>query len=197
MTKGEYTRRNFLSSVALLSAGTAFSSAMPYLAFTQKEEGLQQKWKAFWQKTGGRVVYAEVGLRDMDVKFNNKGHEYKNGEVIYFAGENILALPTWAFWQNNLSTPADVVVTLFENNTEAIKIARLNRYELSALYSIAEEHGNDLLLAAFCNNLQQGAGNYIPLIKNKTIVKKNSQVQQVSYYKEQQLVFTKKIIHQI
>ena len=115
MTISQYNRRNFLSSIAILSVGTAFGSTIKHFSPANPANDLQKKWTAFWKKSGGRVYYSLTDLNSANNQKETKGHYYKYGEIIYFPKENILAQPTWIFW-NDRTKPADVVVTLFENN---------------------------------------------------------------------------------
>ena len=189
------SRRNFLTTFAILSAGTAFKPAVRHLPTINEKEDLQKKWESFWEKYGGQKFYTLSDLQKNNVLSITKGHAYKNGEVIYFSKENIIAQPTWIFWGNNISKPSDVVVTLFENNRSLKKIARLNRFEIDALYKLLKDYCADNLLVAHCNNLKPVSFNTMSAVKNKIKITKNSQIQQVSYYKERVLVSQKKFIY--
>ena len=195
MQVSQNSRRNFLNSIAIVSAGAAFKPAIKYLPSITEQEDLQKKWESFWRKSGGKKFYTFTDLQKQNNLINTKGHLYKNGEIIYFSKENILAKPTWIYWETNALKPADAVITLFENNSSLKKIARLNRFEIDALYKVSNDHCNDNLLEAHCNNAKSSAGNAISLLKNKISITKNSQVQQVSYYKERTLVLHKKFIY--
>jgi hypothetical protein len=192
MTISQYNRRNFLSSIAILSVGSAFGSPIKHFSAANPAHDLQKKWTAFWKKSGGRV-YRLADLTGSNNTKRTKGHYYKHGEIIYFPKENILAQPTWIFW-NDRTKPADVVVTLFENDLSFNKIVRFNRYEMDALYRLSGEPDSEQLLLASFNNTKPIAG-ASTVIKTKTNIKKNSQIQDISYYKEQMLVFKDKIIH--
>lgn len=190
------SRRNFLSSIAILSIGTAIGSPVTHFSsITDEEEDLQKKWKSYWKKCRGQKVNTNIDLQKHNNLFETKGHFYKNGEVIYFHHENILAQPTWIFWENNALKPADAIITLFENNGSLKKIARLNRFEMNALYKISREYYDDKLLTAHCNSLKHIPVKGTSIIKNKITITKNSQIQQVDYYKDQALVLNKKFIY--
>src|SRR5437868_12347823 len=113
MTTGQYNRRNFLSSIAILSAGTALGSGIKY--FTPPGvaylNDLQKKWMEFWKRSGGQVFHGMINHDIINYNKETKGHFYEYGQVIYFPAENILARPTWIFW-NNSAKPADVVINL-------------------------------------------------------------------------------------
>src|SRR5450432_4047012 len=147
MTITQYNRRNFLSSIAILSVGTAFGSTIKHFPSINEKADLQKKWRAFWKKSDGRIFYSAGDMNGSNNQKETKGHYYKYGEIIYFPKENILAQPTWIFW-NDSTKPADVVITLFENNRAFKKILRFNRYEMDALWRISKEPGSEQLLLA-------------------------------------------------
>jgi hypothetical protein len=190
----KYNRRNFLSSIAILSAGTAFSPAIKYFSIAATGNDLQKKWTAFWKLSGGRI-YNLANLNNSNNGKETKGHHHKCGEIIYFPQENILAQPTWIFWKNDLTKPADVIITLFENNFSFKRILCFNRYEMDALYLISKEPDSKQLLLADFNNKKPVTSASTGIIKIKTDIKKNSQIQDISYYKGQLLIFEDKIIH--
>lgn len=189
-------RRNFLSSIAILSAGVAFRPAITHFSSSDNEEkDLQKKWKTFWKKSGGRKFNTFADLIDKNNLSEIRGHVYKSGEVIYFPNENILASPAWIFWKHNSLNPSDTIVTLFEGNTLK-KIARLNRFEIEALYKLSGECDNDNLLSAYCNGLKPADTASTPFVKHKICVTKSSGIQQsISYYRNQQIVLDKKFIY--
>jgi hypothetical protein len=195
MTTGQFNRRNFLGSLAILSVGTTFGSATKYFAVPDPTttDGLQKKWKAFWIKSGGCIENIAHGDFVNNRKVT-KGHFYKNGETIYFQKENIYALPTWIYWGNR-AKPADVIITFFEKGHSLKKIASLNRYEMEALYRLSKEPGSEELLSASINKCKLIPGASTGKIISKVNIKKNSKIQDISYYKGQLLVFEDKLIH--
>ncbi|MEP7144854.1 MAG: hypothetical protein ABI707_18360 [Ferruginibacter sp.] len=195
MTKSHNTRRNFLTSMAILSAGTAFGSTIKRFATDNTSNDLQKEWSSFWKKSGGRIVDGGADLNSYNRQIETKGHLYKYGAVIYFLKENIIAQPTWIYWRNDRTKPADVVVSLFEKNHLFRKTTRLNRYEMDALYHLSKVSCSEQLLLASFNNSKPVAGASTGNIKTKTSIKKNSQVQDISYHKGQVLVFEDKLIH--
>lgn len=193
MTTIQYNRRNFLSSLAILSVGTTFGSTARQLPFINEEEDLQKKWTAFQKSFGGHRSYPTADL-SLHNNFDVKGHLYKYGDIVFFPKENLIAQPTWIYWKNNFTKPADVVVTLFENNYPFKKILRFNRYEMDALYRISKEPGSELLLSASCNKQNLIAGTSDGIVTIKTNIKKKSRIQDISYHKGQLLVYKDKII---
>jgi hypothetical protein len=194
MTISHYNRRNFLSSMAILSLGTSFGPGIKNFSPSDPSSDLEKKWKAFWKKSGGQIFRS---ITDLNSNSNNKGikgHRYKYGEIIYFPQENILAQPTWIFWKNNLTKPADVIVTLFEDNYSFKKISCLNRYEMDACYRLSKEPDSEEFLLSSVSNRKTIAGSSTG-IKTKTSIKKNSQIQVITSYRGRLLVYEDKLIH--
>jgi len=189
------SRRNFLSSMALFSAGIALKPAIKNLPdIVTCDDDLQKKWQSFWKIYGGEKYNALADLQKQSNLPDTKGHCYRNGDAIFFPKENIIALPVWIYWENNTLHPVDVVITLIEKNSLK-KIGRMNRFETDALYKTSKKFYEDNLLTAFCNNLKPGAPDQFSLLKNKISIAKDSYRQQVSYYKERSLIFHKKFIY--
>ena len=189
------SRRNFLSSMAIFSAGIVLKPAIKNLpAIVIGDDDLQKKWKSFWQISGGERYNTFVDLQKQSNLPVTKGHYYRNGDVIFFPKENIIAVPVWICWESNTLHPADVAITLIEKNSLK-KIGRVNRFEIDALYKVSKNFCDDSLLTAYCNNLKPKALDQFSLLKNKISISKNSCEQQVSYYKERSLILHKKFIY--
>ncbi|CAN5428189.1 hypothetical protein BH11BAC5_BH11BAC5_08720 [soil metagenome] len=198
MTKNQHNRRNFLSCIAILSAGTAMGSTVnTFITANKKEEAPDKNWERFWKKTGGRIFNGKIELEKQPFVNNTSGHHYQNGQAIFFAKENLLAQPTWIYWGDDRTTPKDVVITLFENSETQKKITRLNRFEIDAVYRLSKEHAADQLLLTHHNASKPLAGNISTFIQNKTLINRHSNTQHLSYFKEQSLVFHKKIIYNV
>jgi hypothetical protein len=194
MTKNQHGRRNFLSCLAILSAGTVIGSPLKSSVKEDREVSLDKKWATFWEDYGGELAKGNSKSTMQNEIANTAGHYYKNGEVVFFSKENILAQPTWIYWGEGNTYPADVVITLFENNEKQNKISRLNRFEIDALYKLANEYKQDQLLLTHHTIVKPVNSNTTTYIQNKTFVNRHSNCQQVSYYKQQELIFHKKFI---
>ena len=66
---------------------------------------------------------------------------------------------------------------------------------MGAVYKLSKEYKDDQLLVVHHNNIKPFSGNTTSFIQNKTFINRHSNTQQVSYYKEQELVFHKKFIY--
>ncbi len=192
MTKNQHGRRNFLSCLAILSAGTVIGSPLKPSGINDREASLDKKWATFWKKSGGELVKGKPTLQNEIA--NTCGHHHEKGEIILFLKENILAQPTWIYWGEDNTCPADVVITLFENNETQNKISRLNRFEIDALYKLSKEFKEDELLLTHHTIVKQETPTTTTYIQNKTFINRHSNCQQVSYYKQQELIFHKKFI---
>jgi hypothetical protein len=196
MTTGQFNRRNFLGSLAILSVGTTFGSATKYFTPPNPSttDGLQKKWKAFWIKSSGCISQNITHADFINNRKVTKGHFYKNGETIYFPKENIYALPTWIYWSSQ-TKPVDVIITFFEESPSLKKITSLNRYEMEALHHLSKEPDSEELLSATFNKCKLVPGASTGKIITKVNIKNNSKTQDISYYKGQLLVFEDKIIY--
>jgi len=188
------SRRNFLSSMAILSAAVVCKPVIENIAPLTEEDDLQKKWKLFCEKSGGKNCYTLPDSKSRSGFLSTNGHAYRNGETMYFPHENVLAVPTWIYWETNTFRPADFIVTLFDG-TSLKKISRLNRFEMDALYKVSKYNSIDNLLTAHCNAQKQDALIGTSLLKSKTTFTKNARILQLSYYKENDIVINKKYIH--
>ena len=195
MTTSQHNRRNFLSSLAILSVGSSFANPLNHLIDTTAENDLMEKWKTFYSKAGGTVTGFTGNLNRTSDHPVTPGHQHIVGKTIFFEKDNLLATPTWIFWNNDQTKPADVIIGIFQNDDSPNKITRLNRFDVEALFKLSKEHSQDQLLLALCNNTKPARERAGAIVKNKTIIYKNSQHQQVSFYKDESLVFQKKFIH--
>lgn len=128
------SRRSFLSSLALLSAGTVFSSATGFITTTgNRNTELQELWKSFLENQGGKIIAADKMLSQEALPAACKGHTIKAGDHILFEKEGLVAVPCWIYWNNNRHTPSDLIVTFFNAGSNPQKIKRINRFELEAL----------------------------------------------------------------
>jgi hypothetical protein len=83
---------------------------------------------------------------------------------------------------------------LFENNYSFKKILRFNRYEMDAIYRLSKEPDSEQLLLSSMNNRKEIAGSSA-IIKTKTRIKKNSQIQVITCYNGRLLVYEDQLIH--
>ncbi|MEO8412070.1 MAG: hypothetical protein ABI472_00355 [Ginsengibacter sp.] len=188
------SRRNFLSSMAILSAAVVCKPVIKNLASVKEEDDLRKKWRSFWEKSGGQKCHTSLNLQAQDNFSGTCGHSYRNGETIYFPRENIVAHPTWIYWETHISKPADAVITLIDG-TSLKKISRLNRFEMDALYKVSKDNPKDNLLTAHCNSQKQVANISEPIMESKTIFTENKQILQLSYRKMNVFITNKKYIY--
>lgn len=124
------SRRNFLSSLVIISAGTAFGSAADFLPLVNPQKDLQQLWTSLYNQYNGEPYLSFHETKDLPTC---EGHISKKDAMVYFPNENLLAQPAWIYWGENKKRPADLVITFYHNDQEHTKAFRLNRFELEAL----------------------------------------------------------------
>jgi hypothetical protein len=128
------TRRSFLSSLAILSAGVAVGSPVDVFSNEDPRQDLEDQWQNFWKRHGGKLLNREVAIK-IHASINPcSGHKYRVGQVVYFPHDNILAQPTWIFWGAKKNKPSDVVIAFFKNEEGHEKILRVNRFEFEAMH---------------------------------------------------------------
>jgi hypothetical protein len=129
------SRRSFLNSMAILSAGTALASIPGFLQPPGEiaASDLQQLWRSFCKRNGGKNTGSNSSLMEAALPPPCKGHQYKTGTPVYFAGQGLVAIPVWVFWTHHSEKPADLLITFFKNSTQPEKITRINRFELEAI----------------------------------------------------------------
>ena len=140
MNLAKPTRRSFLSSMAILSAGAAFGSFPGVLSSGRQKADLKQQWASFCKLSGGASYNSLTGSDTHHTVETCKGHQYKTGQSIFFSKENIVAIPTWIFWENDNRNPADMLITFFEQKDGRLEKAIVyNHYEMEAIYKTYEQ----------------------------------------------------------
>jgi hypothetical protein len=174
--------------MAILSAGAAFVSVPDLLSPGKPKADLQKQWSAFCKLAGGASYNSITGTDDDSITEQCKGHQYKRGNSIYFAKENLLAVPTWIFWENNRSKPSDTLITFFEKKDGKLqKAITYNRFEMEAIYK-AYEQLNEL---SFIKNTTP------EYLKVKTLIKGRTKKQDIQYFKEKEIIFENHFIYNV
>ena len=132
MMSNHNSRRSFLSSLAILSAGSVFS-AVPGFVISSDDTALQQLWKAFLRNNSGKRITAHKSLSLEALPAVTKGHIVITGDHVHFATEGLIAVPCWIHWKNHSQEPSDLLVTFFSDGVKPAKIIRINRFELEGL----------------------------------------------------------------
>jgi hypothetical protein len=169
----KYTnRRSFLSSLAILSAGAGLASVPGFIRPSNMASELEELWTSFWRKNGGRRVQGKFQFLQDELPVCCKGHVHRTGQPVHF-DSNIIAVPVWVYWSNNLLKPADVFVTFFEAGTQPKKIIRINRFELEAI-AIATAQGEELnIKPLLMKNGRDGSADTSSKMKIKTTIAKD------------------------
>ena len=132
MMSNHNSRRSFLSSLAILSAGSVFS-AVPGFVTSADDTALQQLWKAFIRNNSGKRITTHKSLSLEALPAVTKGHIVTTGDHVHFAKEGLIAVPCWIHWNNHSQKPSDLLVTFFSDGIQPAKIIRINRFELEGL----------------------------------------------------------------
>ena len=190
------SRRSFLSSLAILSAGTVLAGNPSNLFSADGEQqfDLKKTWNAFI-KAAGASVFLNIGM-DLPVNHTNvKGHRTQKGTIFNFEKENLLAQPTWIYWANNEAKPADVIINIYENSFPYNRIIALDRFQLNALFELTKKSSEkNLLLAVCCKNDEK---NSKQKLKIKTSIKKRKQTQNICFYKNNKLILKENLFYNV
>lgn len=144
MTNSPTSRRTFLSNLAILSVGTAFGNVPQLFPNAQPATDLQAQWKKFCHRLGGQPTSSDLFIENQTL-LPGKGHWHEPGSLICFADHQLMAQPTWIYWTEKKTKPADVVITFY--NASGDKLFRLNRFELEALTRLGAKNTNSDILA--------------------------------------------------
>jgi hypothetical protein len=142
------SRRHFLSTMAMLGSATVLAgSPLPLFDTKTPAASLKKSWSLL-QKNYGASVFLNLtgGVPAFSLPFV-PGQVNKEGKMVEFREENLLAQPTWIYWGKNTSEPDDVVITFYGNVYPYKKIKSINRFEMQAL---AQLPNNNNLLHAIC-----------------------------------------------
>jgi len=136
MNHNENSRRSFIASMAILSAGAALKPPTSLFGNSGTKD-LKQQWKSFCKDNNGMPGIAQILNPSMIPPC--VGHFHKLGEVVYFACEGVLAQPTWVYWGKQKSLPDDLIISLY-NDKDKSKFFRINRFELEGLNALRKEN---------------------------------------------------------
>ncbi len=187
------SRRNFLSSIAILSAATAIAGSPAKIFSVNGEEvSLVHKWKSFLRRKGAKEYDGIADLNQNERIPLIKGHSYKQGKLVSFSTENLLAQPTWIYWQNNQYKPADVIINVFENKPPYKKLRTLNRFELEALLQFSKKVEEQNLLLALCTQKDNRHNTHAIVI---TRIQKKLPAPEIAFFKNGTLLRNEKLIY--
>jgi hypothetical protein len=144
MSNSQTSRRVFLGSMAILSAGAAFGSVTKLFSVNDPAIDLKKQWEKFCSQNAGKQTL--TAFANSEITINQcQGHTYKIGSPVYFNDQEMVAQPTWIYWGNDINKPADVVVTFYKNDDTQKKLFRINRFELEGLNALSEKEKNTLM----------------------------------------------------
>ncbi len=187
-----HSRRNFLSTLAILSSGTVLAgSPLNIWGKDTKAASLEDSWALLVKKYGASTFVNFAGGNSLPEMLPVTGQLNKTGGITRFEKEQILAQPTWIFWSNNRSEPDDVVVTFFEDSYPYKKIQSINRFELQALVQLPAHKDR---LPALRNKGAAGATDGLVVT---TSIKRKKAVQDVQLFANKNIVFTQQFLYNV
>lgn len=127
MSAIQASRRGFLCSLATLSAGVVAGGASAIFD-RPSAVNVEVLWKNLCKQHYSEVYNGQLAIKK-EVE-PCKGHEYKEGELVLFPRQQIVAQPIWIYWACNSEAPSDIIVNFYEKD---VIIASMNQYELSVL----------------------------------------------------------------
>lgn len=196
MTNNQSSRRLFLSSMAILTVGTAFGSVSGILPDIVPPADLKLLWKQFYLRQGGHATILQTETESV---LPNKGHWYEMGSVILFPKQNMLAQPTWVYWSENKKNAADVIITFYENNSKRKKLFRLNRFEWEAFMQVPAIIPQQDIFAIMNETCQsRSCKSKSPSLRPlKVNVRKGREVSITARLSEQEISIHKKFIYSV
>ncbi|MES2649669.1 MAG: hypothetical protein V4717_22515 [Bacteroidota bacterium] len=191
----KYTsRRSFLSSLAILSAGAGLASVPGVKLAEASSTALQELWIAFCRKNNGRKMTGKFSFIEEALPAACKGHLYKAGDAMRFPS-NMVAVPTWVYWSNDRVKPSDLLVTFFEEGVKRKKIIRLNRFELEAL-SVTIAQGSEIKIENLLPDFYETySGKTATKKKVKTSITKDGKANITSHFNGQSITLRKQFFN--
>lgn len=182
------SRRSFLSSLAILSAGTALGSVRNF--FNETEFSLEQQWKQFcFNAEADWYPYITPGANQLYKPC--KGHFYKTGDAVLLGNSGMVAIPTWISWTKEKNKADDMIISFVEHETNQ-KIGTINRFELTALISATASKGDSITLIQDITTKKYGIKKGNPV---KTLVKKDRYSQIEMNFTGNKKTIQKKLIY--
>lgn len=194
MINSQSSRRNFLGSLAILSAGSAFGSLTRLVPETPSPD-LLREWKQFCRQNGGQL--SSLVLPDITTFAPCKGHWYETGEIIAFPQHNLLAQPTWVYWSEEKTKPADMVITLYENDSDKTRLGRLNRFEWEALMAMPQGSASGDVIALMKKAGKPSAIKGDTSVPLKVVVSKGRQVRITANLDQNNFTVNKQFLYSV
>ena len=127
-------RRQFLSNMALLSAGFAIGGPVSMASDNLKlQDDLKRNWQILCEKLEGQNYHGAYTTEASFYLSPCSGHRHEVGKPVCFYGNKWLAVPVYIFFPNS-RVAEDMVVTIFNQNGQGLsRQCMLNRYEVEVL----------------------------------------------------------------
>jgi hypothetical protein len=191
MSNSIYTRRNFLSSVAILASATLIARSPAGLLTEDEKTDIEGSWKKFMQLNEASA-FLNVNNFQPEAIAAIAGQRFSPGAIVAFDSYGLLAQPTFIYWDNS-SKPADIVIRLFENSYPYDTIKTFNRFETEAFNQLAKTKQPAELIRLACSTRANKANRMLV----KTTIKKRKQLHEVTVFENNQAVFNQQLFYNI
>ena len=171
------SRRSFLSTISILSAGITFARVPGFLQTGNPDTELQQLWASFWKNNGGRRVTGNLSFTEASLPLPCKGQFYKTGDPVRFETENLIAVPAWSYWGKQQHKPADIVVTFFKDGIQPEKIMRINRFELEGFSAVLASGKDRKILTLLVDTSKTAIAGETQKMNIKTMIRKGKEAE--------------------
>jgi hypothetical protein len=186
------SRRNFLSTLAILGSGTVLAgSPLNVWAKNSSASSLEANWALLVKNYGATGFLKLAASVSQQVLQPVMGQLNKACDIVHFGKENLLAQPTWIYWANNGNQPSDVVITFYEASHPYKKLQSINRFELQALVQMPIDKNP---LPAICKKGVAAAKNRLQV---KTKIGRKKAVQDVQLFENKNIVFNQQFFYNI
>lgn len=189
MQQNQFSRRSFLSAMAILTSGTLVAGS-PMGLLEDGNADIRKSWKKFVEINAGTSFWGSTKFPVAEVA---KGHSCEAGDVIAFPQYNMLAQPNWIYWGDK-NKASDIIINFFENDPPYKKTRSINRFEMEAFLQLAERKNEKDLLLSLCNTDPTAAKRL--LVKTR-IKRSKQQVHDVALYENNNLTFKKQLFYNV
>ena len=189
MMLSKNTRRNFLTNLAILTAGSVVAGSQASLFSSAEKNNLMGQWKKLLAYSNGRSVDCPAALLHSDIAVT-KGLIHKRGQMVLLENEGLLAQPTWIYNARKNDRPIEVIIEIYDHSSYQ-KMITLNRYELNALLQVQQNYTEEKVLLT---SLFKKGNEASHRLKTVTTIRDHKHHQSISYMRRDELLIKEKTI---